>query len=209
MAEFGGFFNSVSGDRKYKAEDFAKYFKSFIGNGINPALDSLRVYKKNNDTIEVKNGTACINGYLYLNDNALDLNVDIGATRIDRVVLRLDLINRTLNILIKKGSSNSAPSLQRDDSIFELSLAQISVGTNDIDILDERDNGNVCGYMQFLGRLDIQEMWDIFNSQWDNQKSIWQDWFNNMQGQSIRGIYIQQDQPTSSKVGDIWIQLSK
>ena len=74
MAEFGGFFNSVSGDRKYKAEDFAKYFKSFIGNGINPALDSLRVYKKNNDTIEVKNGTACINGYLYHHRQSLEFH---------------------------------------------------------------------------------------------------------------------------------------
>nr|DAQ05226.1 MAG TPA: hypothetical protein [Caudoviricetes sp.] len=32
--EKSSFFNSVSGDRKYKAEDWASYFASFIGNGV-------------------------------------------------------------------------------------------------------------------------------------------------------------------------------
>ena len=32
--EFSSFFNSVGGDRKYKAEDWAEYFGSFIGNGV-------------------------------------------------------------------------------------------------------------------------------------------------------------------------------
>ena len=34
--EKSSFFNSVSGDRKYKAEDWASYFASFIGNGVFP-----------------------------------------------------------------------------------------------------------------------------------------------------------------------------
>ena len=36
MAEKSGFFNSVNGDRRYKADFFAEYFASFIGNGIFP-----------------------------------------------------------------------------------------------------------------------------------------------------------------------------
>ena len=34
MAERGSFFNSVSGDRKYSAEDWAAYFASFVSNGV-------------------------------------------------------------------------------------------------------------------------------------------------------------------------------
>ncbi|MDU4910552.1 hypothetical protein [Clostridium baratii] len=207
MSEFGGFFNSVNGDRKYKSEDFAKYFSTFMSTGVNPAIDNLRVYKKNNNTIEIRKGAANINGYLYLNDNALDKNIDIGTSRIDRVVLQLNLINRTLNILIKKGSTNAPPNIQRDNSIFELSLAQIQIKGSGFNVIDERDNYNVCGYMTFTGKADTQEMWNIFNSEWNDQKSVWQNWFENMQGQSIRGIYIQDQKPVNSKVGDVWIQL--
>ena len=41
MAEKSSFFNSVSGDRKYKAEDWASYFGALIGNGVfpNPATN--------------------------------------------------------------------------------------------------------------------------------------------------------------------------
>ncbi len=135
----------------------------------------------------------------------MDLNIEIGTTRVDRVILRLDLINRTLNIVLRKGSS-IPPNLVRDTSIYELSLARIDVGANDIKVSDERDNSNVCGFMTFTGKADTQEMWDIFNSEWKSQQNLWQDWFKNMQGQSIRGIYIQPNEP-STKVGDIWIQL--
>ena len=51
MAEFGGFFNSVNGDRKYKSEDLAKYLRTFMSTGVNPAIDNLRVYKKNNKAL--------------------------------------------------------------------------------------------------------------------------------------------------------------
>ena len=34
--EKSSFFNSVSHDRTYKAEDWAEYFASFIGNGVFP-----------------------------------------------------------------------------------------------------------------------------------------------------------------------------
>ncbi|MGG7077386.1 hypothetical protein [Clostridium sardiniense] len=207
MAEFGGFFNSINGDRKYKSEDFAKYFTTFMSTGVNPAIDNLRVYKKNNNTVEVKRGTANINGYLYSNDNLLDKNIEIGTTRIDRVVLKLDIINRVLNIQIKKGSTTSPPNLQRDNKVYELSLAKINVGASDINIVDERGNKDVCGYMAFTGRADIQEMWDIFSSQWQSKQKLWDDWFKNMQGKSIRGFYIQSQKPNESKVGDVWIQL--
>ena len=34
--ERSAFFNSINGDRRYKAEVFAEYFSSFIGNGVFP-----------------------------------------------------------------------------------------------------------------------------------------------------------------------------
>lgn len=207
MAEFGGFFNSVNGDRKYKAEDFAKYFSTFMSTGVNPAIDNLRVYKKNNNTIEIRKGTANINGYLYLLDNPMSLNIEMGTTRVDRIVLKLDLINRTLNIILKKGNSNIPPDLTRDTSVYELSLARIDVGANDINVSDERGIKEVCGFMEFTGEIDIQEMWNIFNNEIASKQKLWNNWFENMQGQSNRGVYIQGEEPSSLVTGDIWIQL--
>ena len=62
MAEYSGFFNAnetQSGvyDRVYNAEDFAKYFALFVGNGvfINPA-NQLKVVPKTGLTVTVKAG---------------------------------------------------------------------------------------------------------------------------------------------------------
>lgn len=206
MAEFGGFFNSVSGDRKYKAESFANYFSTIITTGVNPAPGSLKVMKKSNTQIEVSVGSACINGYLYLNSTSLTKGITVGTSRQDRIVLKLDLINRTLNIMVKQGTVNAPPDLQRDTSVYELSLAKINISGSDFSILDERTNSSICGFMSFTGKADTQEIWNKFNSEWGAQKSMWQDWFTNMQGQSIRGIYIQSSTPATHKVGDIWIQ---
>ncbi|SHI89893.1 hypothetical protein SAMN05444401_1724 [Clostridium amylolyticum] len=205
MAEFGGFFNSISGDRKYKAEDFANYFKTFITTGVNPAPGSLKVLKKSNNQVEISEGSGCINGYLYLNTTTLSKTVAVGTTRQDRIVLKLDLINRALSIYVKQGVTSGPPALQRDTSVHELSLAKIIVSGSDFSIVDERPDTSICGYMSFTGKADTQEMWNKFNGEWNSLKTLWQDWFTNMQGQSIRGIYIQGTTPTTAKVGDLWI----
>ncbi|GAA0735461.1 hypothetical protein [Clostridium oceanicum] len=206
MSEFGGFFNSVAGDRRYKAEDFSNYFKTFITTGVNPHPQSLKVLKKSNSQVEISGGSACINGYLYLNSTSLIKTIPVGTTRQDRIVLKLDLINRTLNVKIKQGTTNKPPTLQRDTSTYELSLAKINISGSNFSIIDERMDSNVCGFMSFTGKADIQQIWDRFNSEWNSLKTMWQSWFNSMQGQSIRGVYIQKGSPSSSKVGDIWIQ---
>lgn len=207
MAEFGGFFNNVNGDRRYKAEDFANYFKTFIGNGVSAAKDSLRVVKVSNSQIKILSGSACINGYLYLNTTELTKTIANNINTINRVVLRLDIVNRTLSIAILEGTSTNAPNLARNNSVYELSLAKITIKNNNITVEDERGQSSLCGYMNFLGNDDLQSMWDLFNQQWGVQKSIWEEWFTNMQGNSIRGIYIQKSVPSVHKVGDIWIEL--
>lgn len=207
MAEFGGFFNSVNGDRKYKSEDFANYFKSIIGTGINPSKDALRVTKKSNNQVAIMTGSACINGYLYLNSTEAIKSIATNVTRIDRVVLGLDIINRTLGIYVIQGTASDPPVLTRNSAKHELSLAKVIIKGSTVSIEDERGQKELCGYMDFLGKDDLQSMWDLFNTQWTDHKDLWKDWFVNMQGKSIRGIYIQNTIPLESKVGDIWIEI--
>ena len=87
-------------DRTYQAEDFAKYFSTFIGNGVfpNPSTNC-QVTANDNMTIKLQPGLAWINGYLYQNTDELQLTVDPAdgvLNRQDRVVLRLDFVNREI-----------------------------------------------------------------------------------------------------------------
>lgn len=166
-------FNSVNGDRKYKAEEFRDYFASFIGNGVfpNPAT-GLQVIANNNDmTITVKSGKAWINGAIYTNTDDLILKIDIADSvlkRIDRVVLRMDRVERNITCKVKKGTfaSNPVPqTLQRDADAYELCIAEIKVDEGAISILqsnitDTRLNSELCGIVtQTVKTIDTTELY--------------------------------------------------
>lgn len=176
--EKSSFFNSVqasdgSYDREYLAEDFAKYFASFIGNGVfpNPSTN-LQVLSNNDMTVSIDIGKAFINGYYYENTTKLVKGIDIcdgRLNRIDLVVLRLDFTNREIKAYIKKGtfaSSPVAPSLQRDSDVYELGLAEIYIGAGattitQANITDLRLDNNSCGVVH--GVVDQVDTTTIFN----------------------------------------------
>ena len=98
MAITSGFFKSVNGDRRYKADFFAEYFASFIANGVFPNQSTgMQVIANGNMTVSIRSGKAWIKGY-YVNNDAdylLSLCVADGVLkRIDPIVLRLDFSSR-------------------------------------------------------------------------------------------------------------------
>lgn len=155
--EKSSFFNSVSHDRTYKAEDWAEYFASFIGNGVFPVPSTgLQVVANDGMKLNVKTGKAWINGYFYFNTGDLAVELDTAdgqLNRIDRVVVRWDLTNRVMSVKVKSSSfsaSPTAPALQRDADIYELALADIYVGAGvtaitQSKITDQRLNTSLCG----------------------------------------------------------------
>lgn len=178
--EKSSFFNSVNGDRKYKASDLAEYFNSFISNGVfpNPSIN-LQVLNNNDMTITLKSGKAWINGYVYINTDDLVLNIDVAdgvLNRIDRIVLRYDTVNRNITAKVKKGtfaSAPTAPDLQRDADVYELGLADIAVnaGATSIsqsNITDQRQNSDLCGIVNSLITVDsitlFNQFTDAFNT---------------------------------------------
>ena len=155
--EKSSFFNSVGGDRKYDAADWAAYFASLIGNGVfgSPAT-CLMVQPGENTNLRILEGSAWINGYYYVNTNILPLEMatpDGILNRIDRVVVRWSLIERAITVKIKTGSPGSnplAPVLQRDAGVYELALADVYVPAGAASILesnitDLRGNPSLCG----------------------------------------------------------------
>ena len=172
--EKSSFFNSVSHDRTYRAEDWAEYFASFIGNGVFPVPSSgLQVVIDNGMNLLLKAGKAWINGYFY--NNTSDLTITIGTAdgqlnRIDRIVVRWDLTNRIISAEVKSSAysaSPTAPALQRDADIYELALADVYVGAGvtaitQSNITDQRLNTSLCGVVAaVVDQIDTE----AFNAQ--------------------------------------------
>lgn len=184
MIKFG-VFNSINGDRKYKAEDFAQYFATFIGNGIfvKPS-DCLQVYATGDSmSVFVRPGKAWINGYYLINDDNYTLPLSAGDTtlnRIDRIVIRLDFVQRKMSVEVKKGTLSAspvAPTLKRDADAYELALADVYIAKgaltiNQAAITDTRLNNTLCGLMH--GVVNQVDTTTIFNQyqQWFNDYSV-------------------------------------
>lgn len=173
MTIYSGIFNSVNGDRKYNAWWFAKYFATFIGNGVfpNPSTN-LQVTAYQNMKVVVKPGSGWIDGYFLYSDGDHVLQLDVAdgvLKRIDRIVMRLNHLTRKIDLVVKKGtfaSSPVAPMLQRDTDYVELALADVLInnGATQItqsNITDQRLNKTVCGIVH--GTVDQVDTTTIFN----------------------------------------------
>ena len=172
--EKSSFFNSVSGDRVYRAEEWAEYFASFIGNGVFPVpSNNLQVVAGSGMTVNVKAGKAWINGYFYHNTGDLSVTLPTAdgiLNRIDRIVVRWDLTERIVSVVVKSSvpsASPIAPQLQRDADAYELCLADVLTGAgvtaiSQANITDRRLDGALCGVV--AGVVDQIDT-DAFNAQ--------------------------------------------
>ncbi|MCS5499797.1 hypothetical protein NY607_01600 [Lysinibacillus sp. A4] len=186
MTIYSGIFNSVNGDRKYNAWWFAKYFATFIGNGVfpNPSTN-LQVVSNENMKVVVKPGSGWIDGYFIFSDGDHVLSLDIAdgvLKRIDRVVMRLNHFARKIEIVVKKGtfaSSPVAPVLQRDGNAYELVLADVFVanGATQItqaNITDTRLNNSLCGIVHgTVNQVDTTTLFNQYQSWIEQQKAIY------------------------------------
>jgi len=161
MAERSGFFNAEklangSFDRLYLADSFAKYFASFISNGVfGGIMGALQVVPNGTFGIAVQNGQGYINGYWYENDSNYPIPLSPANTsaRIDSVVLRLDLTSRSISLALLTGIPASSPTpvpLTRNNTVWELRMCNIDVPANatsitGVDIIDTRFDNSQCG----------------------------------------------------------------
>lgn len=186
MAERYLFFNSQLDedgkyDREYQAADFAEYFGTVLTSGFISSDGEMGLSSK----VEVGTlntviapGKAIIKGHWYENTSDLTLEHPIPEAdndRIDRIVLRLDLRNqsRYIRLFVKEGEPSSSPEppkLQRDNYIYELSVARIRVhaDTSSLDedeLIDERldeDVGGITNSMITVPSKELKRMWDEF-----------------------------------------------
>lgn len=157
-----------------------------------------------NDTMEMTLGSGIawlhydeFAGCVYGNRSALALAVDMSDgqyNRIDRVCIRLEMLNNKCYAYIKKGTADAnpvPPELQRDNVAFEISVAQIFVGAGVIgispgNITDERLDETVCGLMRDgVTGIDTSVMQAQFASMLDTFTTVYQaefeQWFAQVQ----------------------------
>lgn len=167
MAEKSWFFNSAPGDpRVYQASDFAQYFGKVLSTGLLHIdnVPGLQVKAGGTDLrTYVEPGGAIMEGYAYENTDNVYLThslPEVSLDRIDRVVLRLDKknANRYIKVFIREGVPATVPvppTLQRDNLVWELSLAQVRLRANTsaispADVFDERLDRTVAGLVYSL-----------------------------------------------------------
>ncbi len=208
--QHSGFFISIAGDRRYQASDYAAYFSTLVSNGVFPVPGTgLGVITNNDMTVTVNSGKAWINGYIYHNDSELVLTCDPAESildRIDRVVIRFSITDRSIVAVVKKGipgSSPVAPTLQRDNDIYELGIADMfilhgSTMISQVVITDLRMNTTYCGWVNSLIQADTTSIFNQYQA-WFNQlvitgqaqideleselQSDWDIWFADVQSQ--------------------------
>ena len=168
-----GFFNSVSKDRKYDADDFNYLLRKLISNGgfASPS-NNLQVTAGTGMNIIIKKGEARLDWKWFISDSDEILQIDaadVSLNRMDRIVIRIDFTARTIGFAIKKGTGATnpiIPDIQRDTTMFELGLAVVSVPkqttalTQSL-ITDTRLDAGVCGVV--TGLIDQVDTTTLFN----------------------------------------------
>ena len=158
-----GFFNSSGGDRVYSATDFTAYFGRLVSNGIfYLSADNLKITAAATGLkVNAAAGTAWLNGYSYENTTPLELTLETASgvyARIDRVVLRLSMVERAVYLAVKTGSAVASPvppELTRTSDVWELGLAEITVARGAVSITanaitDTRLDQTLCGLANSL-----------------------------------------------------------
>lgn len=195
MAEKFWFFNSAPGDpRIYQAQDFANYFGLVLTSGILAVKGQMGLQVESEGTdmqVYVEPGKAIIKGNAYENTANQFLTVDLPEStenRIDRIVLRHDLTNanRHIKVFVKRGTATEPPALQRDNFVYEISLARLTLeaNTSSIDpanIIDERLDETLAGVVNSMITVptsQFQEQWtEWFNNNVPVYEQEWQNWY--------------------------------
>lgn len=170
MIEKYGFFSSIDGDRLYTASDFCDYFGRFLQNGyFSVEPDGLKVVANGTLELTVLPGSMWINGHIYELTETKTLTVDTQAnfSRKDRIVIKLDHVNREIRAEIKKGEGSEMPvypELQRDADAYEMCIAQFEITKGSTvlqqsQIIDTRKDIELCGELTSI--LDKRTLLDF------------------------------------------------
>lgn len=149
------------GDRVYKSQHWADYYKNFISTGLmhNNGKVGLNIESIENLQLNIGVGGAFIEGRQYiLNETkSMQFNIEMNEFRKDLVVLRMDnrINERSIKLHIIQGAPSlkledaQRPELVRNENIYDLGLYEVIIrpqATNILsnDITDLRGDLDYC-----------------------------------------------------------------
>lgn len=198
MSYTSGFFDAVDlgggeYDREYSAAVFAHYFSLLVKNGVFPDPSTGMQVKASTSPdmhVSVQPGSGWVNGYyITVPENGPEVltvpTANPSLSRIDSVIMGLNYVEREIQLYIKSGAVSASPSavsLQRDNDLYEMELAQVTVAAgvasiSQASITDMRQNASRCGIVK--GTIDQIDTTDLF-AQYDD---AFQTWFADIQAQ--------------------------
>jgi len=156
-------------DRTYNADDVATFDAAMYSDGVVAYDDQLVVAAGTGMTTVMDSGYAWIRGRRYYNPASITITHDPAdgtLHRIDRIVLRHSVTNKSILSFLLKGTSGAspvAPALTRTTDVWEIAIADvlISAGVTSITsekITDQRANSAVCGMVSANATLDTSTM---------------------------------------------------
>lgn len=174
--------NQMEADRLYDAKIFRDYFRKFLSNGVyyghykNYGENSMKVILDSGLTVKVLKGAGIIEGvdYELESDKLITLERPSTGNRVDRIVVQMNasLDSRETNLYVKQGTGTTAATLQRDENIYEICIAEVTVkSTSNItnaDIEDKRTDKNLCGVVNSLISIDGEAIYEQFQDYIDS-----------------------------------------
>ena len=193
-----GFFDSVdlgngNYDRVYSSAEFSHYWALLVGDGvfIQPST-SLNVVATTplSMSIKVLPGTGWIKGHYLTIPDDMDEPIDVPVAdpslpRIDSIIMALNNNDRDMKLYVRSGTAAVSPTavaLQRNDDVWELELAQITLaaGAGNItqqSIRDMRTDPDRCGIVTgLIDQLDASGFFTAAQASFD-------EWFENVKAE--------------------------
>lgn len=166
-------------DRAETSDLFALLFSRLVSDGVlaQPANCFQVLGTGTGLSVEIQPGFGMVKGHFAYDDEKSTLTIESAPqrySRIDRVVMRCNYLDRMVEIVIKTGTEANnpvPPELTRPSAgdYFELCLANIrlAAGQKSItqsSITDTRPNSSVCGYItQLIDHLDTGVFFEQLN----------------------------------------------
>lgn len=216
MAEqYHGFWD---GGALYGQVEFNRYFDRIYESGVSVRADGSMEYevkKASATTLTVAGDSfAIIKGFYRYTPADMTINVPAG-NRKDRVVIKMDKTRRTVyEPQLKQGTASAPPALQRDNNVWEISLAQITVNTSGIvSIANERTDKTLCGAIRPKNLSEFNDWMNglkqLANTLLNDIQVRFDTWFEGAQGRTPREIFMQDAniEPENPSEGALWIAL--
>lgn len=219
-----GFFNSIDGDRKYNADDFADYFEGILTDGIYASVGTcFQCFISTDNTILVGTGRAkLLNRYIR---NTTDFEVQLDAAdaqydRIDTICLKVDKANsgeRAGSIVAIKGTPSASPKYpkipENTEDVAYLRIASFRVAKNDASISQYARHVGETGtpYVQIDKSIHVEAQYKAFEEAYakmitdmeqyeSSAQKEFSDWFASVSGQ-LTNWSIQQETLNYATVG--------